>query len=79
MTTSERERRKPVGRREQDRWNKWDKRVRDLTIWAIMAAALINELFYEEEPRPSALVFIASMLGMPLVLRADEKRREKDK
>ena len=63
-------------REEQDRWAKWDKRVRDLFIFGLGAVAFVNELWFVVEPRPAALVAIGAMIGIPLVLQADEKRRD---
>lgn len=59
----------------EDRWQRWDKRVRDAVLFIIGIIGVVNELFYEPEPRAGALIFLASILGIPFVLRADEKRR----
>lgn len=64
------------GRRAQDRWATWDKRVRDSMIFALGVIGALNELFIEKDPRPTALVFIGSIIGVPFALKADERRRE---
>jgi hypothetical protein len=58
----------------QWQWNEsvW-RRVQDVTIWAIGAAALINELFVQDRPRPEAFPIIAGILGYPFARRADKK------
>lgn len=62
-------------RRADDQWARWDKRVRDLVLFAVGIAGIVNELFLSDEPNPTALVFLATIVGVPFVLRADEKRR----
>jgi hypothetical protein len=64
-----------VGRREQDKWNVWDKRVRDLGIYIVALAGVVNQLFFSKNPSETILVFLAAMLGFPLILKADEVRR----
>lgn len=61
-------------RRSTDLWNRYDKRVRDSIIFMVGVGGVINELFVENEPRPAALVFLASLIGVPFVLSADEKK-----
>lgn len=67
------ERRNP-GRRVEDRWGRYEKRVRDLVIFAVGIGGVINELFVLENPRLVALPIIASLIGVPFVLNADERR-----
>lgn len=69
------ERRNTVGRRQEDKWQVWDKRIRDLIIWVIGVGALVNELFLKAEPNPATLIFLGGMIGVPFVLKADEVRR----
>ncbi len=64
------------GRRSEDRWAVWDKRVRDGVLFTIGVAGIINELFLLGDPRPSSLLFLGSLVGLPFVLQADEKRRK---
>lgn len=61
--------------REKDKWSKWDKRIRDLIIWVIGTGALVNELFLKESPETATLVFLAGVLGVPFILKADEMKR----
>lgn len=63
------------GRREADKWTVWDRRARDLGIYILAVAGCINQLFFTKEPSETVLIFLAAMLGFPLVLRADEARR----
>lgn len=59
-----------------DRWGTWEKRLRDLVIFVVAIGGMINELFFQQEPRPTILLFLTGVLGLPFALRADEKRRE---
>lgn len=71
-----RERRASVeGRRAEDRWSVWDKRIRDAILFVVGIAGIVNELFVIAGPRPSALLFLGSLVGLPFVLQADERRR----
>lgn len=63
---------------QNDKWGKWDKRVRDIGIYILGLVGALNELFRQTEPRVTALLFIASMLGLPFVFRADELRARRD-
>lgn len=62
--------------KEKDKWATWDKRIRDAFIFIIGLGFAINELVVETEPRPSALIFVANMIGVPLVLAAVERKRQ---
>lgn len=68
----------PRGRRREDLWLISDKKVRDFVLWLVGVAGVINELFIVPDPRPSALIFLGSLIGVPFVLGADEKRRKDD-
>jgi hypothetical protein len=57
-------------------FTRWDQRVRDAALFVIAFAALANELFILPEPRPTALYVIGVLLGFPLALRQDERRRK---
>lgn len=58
-----------------DKWTSRDRWIRDFFIWIVGVSAMINELFLKPEPDSSILVFLAGMLGIPLVLKMDEARR----
>lgn len=60
--------------RDQDIWSRWDKRVRDSIIFAVGVAGVVHELFIVEDPRASILIFLGSLIGVPFVLQADERR-----
>lgn len=64
------------GRRKEDRWAVWDRHVRDLILFGAGIFFAVNELIIETNPRYEALIFIAGILGVPFVLRSDEKHRE---
>lgn len=66
------------GRRENDRWNVWDRRIRDLGIYTVAISGVVNQIFFTKDPSETLLIFLAAMLGFPLVLRADEFRRTPD-
>lgn len=70
------ERREMLARRDSDRWTIWDRRLRDVGIYLVAIAGAVNQLFFTKDPSETALVFLAAMLGFPLVLRADEGRRK---
>jgi hypothetical protein len=72
---NEDERRKIAGRRNGDKFSIWDRRVRDIGIYIVAILGVINQLFFVEDPSETTLVFLAAMLGFPLVLKADEFRR----
>lgn len=59
---------------ERDLWSRWDRRVRDSIIFLVGTAGVIHELFIIEEPRISILIFLGSLVGVPFVLSADERR-----
>ena len=65
-----------MGRRDDDRWHIWDKRVRDAVLFVVGVAGIVNELFIISSPRPSSLLFLGSLVGLPFVLNADERRRK---
>lgn len=69
------ERRIMVGRREVDKWSVWDRRIRDVGIYLVAITGAVNQLFFTKDPSETILVFLAAMLGFPLILRADEVRR----
>lgn len=69
----------PYGRRSEDNWEIWNTRIRDAILFIVGILGIINELFIMNEPRSSALLFLGSLVGLPFVLNADERRRtEKD-
>lgn len=62
------------GRRLDDLWMRWDKRVRDSIIFIVGILGVVHELFIIPEPRPYALLFLASLIGIPFVLAQDETK-----
>lgn len=74
--TDDEQKKRTVGRRESDtrRYALIENRIRDAVIFVIGIGGVVNELFVLDDPRPSALVFLASLIGVPFVLSADERR-----
>lgn len=68
-----------LGMNGNGRWEQWNTRIRDIVLFVIGVAGIINELFLIAEPRPSSLVFLGSLVGLPFVLNADERRRRSGK
>lgn len=66
----------PTTKESEVKYAIWDKRVRDTALFILGLAGVINELFIKAEPQPYALIFLGSLLGLPFVLHADEKRRQ---
>mgnify|MGYP003405879622 CR=1 FL=1 len=50
--------------------------IRDLAIFALGGIAFIHELLRSGEERPQILIMSAAMMGLPLIIRGDEKRQE---
>lgn len=66
------------GRRAEDIYARWNVKVRDSIIFLVGVTGVINELFIVPDPRPSILIFLGSLIGVPFVLSADEKRTVTD-
>ena len=49
---------------------------RDLAIFILGAYGFIHELAREGAERPQLLILTAAMMGLPLIIRGDEKRQE---
>lgn len=62
-------------KREEDKWNKWDNRVRDLFIWMLGAADLINQFFFTKDPSEVLILAGFAVLGIPIALEQDKLRR----
>ena len=50
--------------------------VRDLGIFLLGAYGFIHELQRAGAERPQILIMSAAMMGLPLIIRGDEKRQE---
>ena len=66
------------GRQERRRYERNEQRTRDAIIFALGIFGSVNELWFQDSPRPYALAFLASVLGIPFILRADTLRRRKE-
>lgn len=53
---------------DEERWDKWESRLKSLAILVAGIAGIINELFLRPEPRETALVFLGTLIGLPLVI-----------
>lgn len=62
------------GRRAEDVYLRWNVKIRDTIIFLVGVGGVINELWLVASPRPSVLVFLGSLIGVPFVMSADEKR-----
>lgn len=62
------------GRRAEDLYARWNIKVRDTILFVVGVIGVVNELFIVADPRPSILIFLGSLIGVPFVLNADEKR-----
>ena len=62
-------------REETDQWAKYEKRVRDVIIFVLGIAGIVNEFWIETEPRLPVLLAGFALIGIPLTLYADEQRR----
>lgn len=49
---------------------------RDAAIFILGAYAFIHELSRSGSERPQILIMSAAMMGLPLIIRGDEKRHE---
>ena len=50
--------------------------IRDLGIFILGAYGFIHELQRSGAERPQILIMSAAMMGLPLIIRGDEKRQE---
>lgn len=50
--------------------------VRDFVIFVLGAYAFIYELLRAGSERPQILIMSAAMMGLPWIIRTDEKRQE---
>ena len=59
------------------RWNDtvWT-RTQAVVLWSVGIGALVNELFFQPQPRPLAFPLIAGVLGFPIAQAADKRRSE---
>lgn len=53
---------------DEEKWDKWESRLKSLAILVAGIAGIINELFLRSEPRETALVFLGTLIGLPLVI-----------
>lgn len=49
---------------------------RDFFIFSLGGFAFVHELVREGDERPQILIMSAAMMGLPLIIRGDEKRQE---
>lgn len=68
------ENRRAPRRRAEDIYDRWSVQIRDTILYAVGIFGIVNELWIVPEPRTSVLVFLGSLVGVPVVLKADEKR-----
>lgn len=49
--------------------------TRDVAIFVLGGVAFVHELVSEGAERPQILIMSAAMMGLPLIIRGDEKRQ----
>lgn len=59
-----------VTRRRRRRWTK--KITRDRIIWTVGILGIIYEVFIDHVEKPTVLIALLAMMGVPPVLRSDE-------
>lgn len=67
------------GKHYRGRWDFLGKMFRDVTIVTLVAlGGIINETFFTEDGKrnPAIIAGLGALLGLPGVLRAEEKRKE---
>lgn len=52
------------------------KTVRDMALFILGAGGFIHELLRTGAERPQILILTAAMVGLPVIIRGDEKRQE---
>ncbi len=57
------------------RWGVW-RLVRDVLLFGAGLGGVAHETLFTGGDRPTLLLLFAAMLGLPLVLRGDEGRRD---
>ncbi len=63
---------------QKSRW--WSKLTRDLLLFSLGVVFSIHEVLLRSGPeRPETLIFISFLLGAPIALRYDERRRDRHK
>lgn len=60
-------------REEEERWRSWERRLTSLAVSLVCVAGIVNELFFEENPREAVLVFLGTILGLPVVISGAKK------
>lgn len=61
-----------------DQYDVNEKRIRDALILGIGVFGSINEIWFQQTERPYVLAFLAAMVGVPFILHADGKRRQRN-
>lgn len=73
MSTAKSEKRK-----EEEQWDKWNARLRELGLYFFGIYLAYNEFLVEPIVRIPAVIFIASVLSIPMVTRLDETLRKRN-
>lgn len=63
------------GRREEDKWALWDKRIKDVAIFIFGSVGFFHELLIRPEPNIYMIIASGALMNVPLVMAADAKRR----
>lgn len=65
-------------RREEDKWNIWDSRLKDIAMFLFGAIGFFHELLIRPQPNLTILVASGALMGVPLVMSADSKKKNGD-
>lgn len=63
---------------EDEKWDRWNARLRDLGLYFFGIFLAYNEFLLEPEVRWLAVMFIASVLSIPMITKIDETIRKRN-
>jgi hypothetical protein len=67
-----------VAEKARDLYGKWNPRARDAVLFGVGIVGIVNELWYQPEARGHVLVFLLSLIGIPVVETLDKLRRDRN-
>lgn len=72
---TEADRRSSARKRQDDLWNLWEVHLREFLFWLVCIAGVIKEVFFSKEPNLPLITALIGAIGIPFVMRRDEKAR----
>lgn len=72
---TEDDRRQPSRTRQEDLWNLWEVHMRELLFWVVCVGGIIKETFFSKDPNLALIGALIGAIGVPLVMKRDEKAR----